>query len=239
MRKHQQQFFLIGGIVLIILVAAVAVLISTSGLIASEPVAPASLYDGLTRRVTPDGAPILGDPGVPLTVVEFLDFSCPHCGSYQDTIHSFIDQYVRPGKARLEIHILSGLDPTGSPLAARAALCAGEQNAFWEMADALLDMQQRYGEGAFTLARIQQAGDTLNLNASELSSCVRDTTRFQETLQGNVDLAIDLDVQATPAILVRNGSSYPVWIESGGHKLAGRLPLETLGQWVDSGGITG
>ncbi len=233
----QQQLFLIGGSVLIVLVIIVAVVVSTTDIIASRLSVPAGLYEGLTRRVTSDGTPVLGDPAAPTTLVEFIDFSCPHCTAYHSAIiQQFIHQYVATGKARLELRILAGVDPEGSPLAARTALCAGEQNAFWEMTDALIALRQTYGRSAFRLERITQLGEGLNLNSSELNSCLLDETSFQEVLHSTVELALSLDVQTTPAILLRENNGFPHWLDVNGHRLTGRIPYDTLAAQLSSEG---
>jgi len=121
MSRRQIQIAILG--ILIVLTVAIGALALTTNTPASST-SPGALYQGLIRRVTGDGASILGDPAAPITLVEFTDFSCAHCAAYRQTIHEFVTRYVRAGKARYELRILAGLDPAGSPLAAQAALCA-------------------------------------------------------------------------------------------------------------------
>ncbi len=227
MTVRQQQLLILPGAILTGLILAAALLIASMLASATATAAP-SPYSGLTRRVTSDGAPVLGSLSAPITIVEFVDFSCPHCASYQTTIQDIIQRYITTGQARLEVRILAGLDPVGSPVAARAALCAGEQNAFWEMHDQLLRLQQTYGRSAFSEARIREAAEKLRLNSADLWSCVNSAGRYQEALQSNVDLAINLDVKNLPAVLLRRGSSRPAWIEHDGHPMTGSVPPDVL-----------
>ncbi len=224
MTSRQQQLLLLGGVITVVIVVLVA-LIAINAQASSSQASPDSPYNGLTRRVTSDGAPILGSIDTPITIVEFLDFSCPHCATYQATIDAIVAQYISSGQARLELRILAGLDPAGSPIAARAALCAGEQNAFWEMHDELFRLQTVYGRSAFSDSHIREVAETLQLNSGELLTCVNNDSRYREALQSNVDLANSLDVRSTPSILIRQSGGRPTWIEVDGERMTGGIPL--------------
>ncbi len=224
---QRQQLMLAAGILIALLALyAVALLVNARTDAANLPqVAP---YAGLTRRMTNDGAPILGAVEAPVTIVVFLDYACPHCALYQDTLNRFIEQAVRSGQARLEIRLLAGLDPAGSPLAARAALCAAAQNAFWEMHDELTHMQVTASRDLFTLERIQTSAEKLGLNVEELVRCVSNASSYRDALQSNVDLANSLGIRTLPAVLYRRGDGYPVWFVRDGQRLTGGLPLTML-----------
>jgi protein-disulfide isomerase len=219
----------IGG-VLIVILAVLGSLVIVNNTREAGAAPSESIYRQLTRRVTSDGAPVLGSPAAPLTLVEFVDFSCSHCAADRVTIQRFITSFVRPGQARYELRILAGLDPTGSPLAARAALCAGEQNAFWEMSDALFQAQSTYGRTAFSETHITQIAADLNLNVSDLTTCTNNTTRYSETIQTNVDLALSLGVSSLPALQVRQGNGRPEWIELDGRTITGLAAYHDLAQ---------
>ncbi len=230
MSSRQIQILIL--VILIVLTGAIGALALATTAPANSA-SPGALYQGLTRRVTSDGASILGDPAAPITLVEFTDFSCAHCAAYRQTIHEFVTRYVRTGKARYELRILAGLDPAGSPVAARTALCAGEQSAFWEMVDELFQLQVLYGRTAFTTEHINDtANQVLNLNTSDLTSCMN-TSRYQEGIQHSIDLAASLGVNSLPAILIRKGSGLPEWIEWQGQVLTGQVSYETLSQALD------
>lgn len=219
----------IGGVLIVILAVLGSLVIANNAREAGA--APnASIYRQLTRRVTSDGAPVLGNTSAPLTLVEFVDFACPHCAADRETIQRFITEFVRPGRVRYELRILAGLDPASSPLAARAALCAGEQNAFWEVSDALFQAQSTFGRTAFSEAHITQIAADLNLNVSDLTTCLNNTTRYSETIQTNVDLALSLGIARLPAFQVRQGNGRPEWIELDGRTLTGLVAYQDLAQ---------
>ncbi|WP_165357311.1 thioredoxin domain-containing protein [Sphingosinicella sp. CPCC 101087] len=75
-----------------------------------------------TRTVvqTPEGGFRMGNPDARVKVVEYLSLTCPHCADFSRTGGAaLIDQYVRSGRASLEIRnfVLNGVDVTASLLA--------------------------------------------------------------------------------------------------------------------------
>ena len=92
--KRGRQFLLIGAV---IIAAAAVFVIVWQFYPSSTPTAVGtgdSIYAALTHRVTSDGAPVLGNPDALITVVEFFDYSCPHCATYRQVTNDFIRQYV-------------------------------------------------------------------------------------------------------------------------------------------------
>jgi protein-disulfide isomerase len=116
-------------------------------------------YGQIPQATTPDGAPILGNPAAKVIFVEFGDYSCPHCSAYQEIMHQVIDQYVRTGQAQLIFRPQTFVGGDFSRVAAQAALCAGKQRHFWDMHNALYDLQVSSGIQAFTpevMKRVRQ-----------------------------------------------------------------------------------
>ena len=84
---------------------------------------------------------VLGDDNAPVTVVEYGDYECPHCGS----AHAVVLAVRERMRSRLrfvfrhfplaEIHL-------HAMHAAEAAEAAAEQGKFWEMYDALFENQE-------------------------------------------------------------------------------------------------
>jgi predicted DsbA family dithiol-disulfide isomerase len=231
MRNQQRQLWITLGTTTIVIVLFSLLLVLGMSPPAAET--NGTFYAGLMRRLTPDGAPILGDPDAPVTVIEFIDFACSHCARYQSVIRTLIDQYIRPGKARLEMRVLSGLDPDGSILAARATLCAGEQSAFWEMRDELFRLHEQYGYNAFSAEYIGEAAAGLNLDVSLLTTCTNNASRYQQALQNNIDLANTFGVRTLPTILLRVDNGLPRWIEVNGTPVTGGVPLNILTEAIN------
>jgi protein-disulfide isomerase len=74
----------------------------------------------------------LGDPGAPVTLVEFGDLQCPVCkGFAEEVIPEVIDSRVRGGGAKIEFRNFTIISEESIPAAA-AAIAAGEQGRGWD-----------------------------------------------------------------------------------------------------------
>jgi protein-disulfide isomerase len=134
-----------------ILVAAL-VLISQAG---DDKPAPSSGDSGAAVVGPLDGIPqngtVLGDPKAPVTLIEFADMQCPYCGyvATQGALPSVIDRYVRSGKVKVELHLLSFLGPD-SQRAATVAAAASEQDKMWQFSEAFFSNQGDENSGYVT-----------------------------------------------------------------------------------------
>ncbi|MEO8905018.1 MAG: thioredoxin domain-containing protein [Polyangiaceae bacterium] len=94
----------------------------------------------MIKNVELDDSPAKGPSGAPVTIVEFADFECPHCGATRPMLDEFMKRY--DGQLRLVYKNF----PLGmhqyAERAARAAVAAYRQNKFWDMEVALFDNQQ-------------------------------------------------------------------------------------------------
>ena len=94
--------------------------------------------EGVVRGVNDDFMPFMGNPDAPIHFVLMADYACPHCQDYHaNDYQKFFDDYVLTGQATMAIGLLTGTGGQYSQTASTAALCAGEQGAFWEFNDEL------------------------------------------------------------------------------------------------------
>jgi len=89
--------------------------------------------------VDPERDHIRGPIDAPVTVVEYGDFECPYCGQAEPVVRELLGgfgdvRYVWRNLPLTDVH-------PRAQLAAEAAEAAGDQGAFWEMHDLLLDHQ--------------------------------------------------------------------------------------------------
>lgn len=95
-----------------------------------------ALLDGIPQRGN-----ALGDPGAPVTLVEYADLQCPYCAQWAtDAFPTLVDDYVRTGKVRLVFRGMAFVGPD-SDRALRTVLAAGARNRMWHVLD-LLYMNQ-------------------------------------------------------------------------------------------------
>lgn len=135
--------------------------------------------------------PQLGAQNAPITIIEYSDFNCLYCAEVQSTLSELFIRY--PDKIKLVWKSLpiKQLYPT-SESAAMAALCAGEQDKFWEYHDLLFANQGNFSKDAFI-----GFAKELDLNTENFSKCLENETmlpRVKKTMQE----AEDLNITGTP-----------------------------------------
>lgn len=129
----------------------------------SEPAAPVAVAapaqrDPLFQGVPQDGI-VLGRPDAPVTLVEYADLQCPYCAQWaRDTLPAIVDEYVRAGRVRVVLRGLAFLGPD-SETALRAALSAGKQDRFWDVAHGLFLRQGDENSGWVTEEVLRSFGE--------------------------------------------------------------------------------
>jgi protein-disulfide isomerase len=90
-----------------------------------------------TDRVTLDlaDAPVKGNASAPVTIVEFVDYECPHCKRVQPVLRQILDEYHDEVKVLFKHYPLGG--HTNARAAAEAATAAAKQGKFWAYNDKL------------------------------------------------------------------------------------------------------
>ena len=98
----------------------------------------------------PQDGLVLGNPGAPVTLVEFGDLQCPACKAVsEEIVPDVIDAKVRSGEAQLEFRNFTILGPE-SETAAAAAVAAGEQGRGWSFVELFYRNQGLEGSGYVT-----------------------------------------------------------------------------------------
>jgi Na+/H+ antiporter NhaA len=150
--------------------------------------------------VDPERDHVRGPRDAPVTLVEYGDFECPYCGQAEPSVRELLRDFG--DVSYIWRHLpLSDVHPRAQ-LAAEAAESAGEQGAFWEMHDVLLDNQDRLGPND-----LAQYAEELGL----------DVERFTADLQshaGAARVAEDVDsadlsgVSGTPTFFINGRRHY-------------------------------
>jgi protein-disulfide isomerase len=168
-------------------------------------------------------AAALGDPQAPVTIVEFTDYQCPYCSRHaEQTLPRIIEQFVETGQV---YYVLKDLPLTNihpeAKVAAAAARCAGEQDEYWQMHDALFARQPLWAEegDASRDVFVQIAGD-VGLDTGSFAACL-DSGRHDEAIDDNFAEAQALGANGTPYFFI---DGYPV---------PGAQPIELFEYAVD------
>ncbi len=148
----------------------------------------------LRVSVTPDDH-IQGSDEAPITLVEYGDYECPHCGAAHDIVKQLQKHYGKGLRFVFRNFPLAQIHAQAEA-AAEAAEFAGANGKFWEMHDAIFENQQRLGMKLLLelAGRIGLAGDGLrkSLESHEYAAKVR-----QDFLGG-----VRSGVNGTPAFFI-------------------------------------
>ncbi len=205
-KRQQQQLMIIGAIIALAVVGAIIFFIVNQPADAPIPAGTLNRYDGIPQTVSEEGNPVLGNPDAPVRVEEFSSFACPSCEQFTEVNKDLIIQQVRAGVISFEFAPLPDFGSLRNGRgAARAALCAGEQGAFWEYHDILFDWHTRFGNTAFTQNRLESGAENLGLDVGRYNSCVT-SDRVENLIQTSERESVERGVTGTPTVFV-NGTA--------------------------------
>jgi protein-disulfide isomerase len=179
-----------------------------------------------TGAIPPSGSPTPtedSDDGL-AHIVEYLDFSCPACQSFEATYSTSIQSLVASGLATLEIHPIAILDRSylGSRYSSRAnnaGACVADlaPDSFLAVMDAMYANQPAEGTSGLTNKEIIDVVHGAGLDDPDVDACIEDelfgpwVTAATERTTANPDLiAVGAQGFSTPTIVV-NGE---VWDRS-------------------------
>ncbi len=145
-----------------------------------------------------DGAPSIGDANARVAVVEFGDYRCPYCGRHANQVlPEIVANYVNTGKIRyfFKDTPVEAIHP-GAFKAAESALCAGEQESYWEMHDLLFKNQQALG-----ITELAAQARALNLDVPKFQQCL-DSDRYAAQIRKSLEEAVKAGARGTPTFIV-------------------------------------
>ncbi|MCI0352645.1 MAG: DsbA family protein [Acidobacteriales bacterium] len=205
-QRRNLTFIVSIGIVAVLAAGAVILISSNSATGSSRD------YSSIPQSRTEDGAFVLGNPEAPITIVEFADFTCPHCQEYAETVHRFIDEFVATGQAKFEYRMFPIVHPQYAEFTAELAECAAELSpgSFWNAHDLIFQLA---GAGRYD-AMGRLVAERFGLDYSALLECASDARQHVT----DMNLGRQVGVQGTPAVLVRYGDQPLSWINLNGQE---------------------
>lgn len=146
----------------------------------------------------PSQGSTLGSPDAPLTIVEYSDFLCPICRTAAlETLTQIKEEYIATGKVKL---VFKNLVVHGekAEMAAGAAECASEQNAFWQYHDTLFLNNESVTFNNENLKRFAQG---LGLDTESFGTCL-DSKNYVDKLAADAAEARRRALEGTPTFFV-------------------------------------
>ena len=184
-----------------------------SGPVAGAPAAESPQFK--RYDIPSKGFPSIGPADAPITIVEFSDYQCPFCRRWhQEVYEQLLAAY--PGKIKLVYRNLplTSIHPDAFG-AAEAAMCAGEQDAYWSFHEKLFGSES-LGNQVYT-----RYAQELSLNMEKFQNCLKDE-KYKDAIQADSDFAVNLGVSSTPTFFIN------------GLAVVGAQPLDVFKQVIDT-----
>jgi len=190
--------------------------VAVVGILAIALVAATLLYESDGAGTSQDGnaaradalasenAPMLGDPGAKVHIVEFLDPACGTCALFFPMVKGWMDQV--PGQIRLSVRHVAF--HTGAEYVVRILEASRNQDKYWETLEALLMSQRQWVPNHVVLPdQVGPAIASVGLNMEQLMADMNSAEVTQRMEKDKQD-AVVLQVSKTPDYYV-NGRPLP------------------------------
>jgi protein-disulfide isomerase len=164
-------------------------------------------------QVSADDDPAEGPANAPVTIVEFSDYQCPHCGGVEPTLKAVRERYG--DRVRLVFRDFPLSFHAQARKAAEAADCAGDQGKYWEMHDHLFANQNKLAP-----EDLKAAARAIGLNGATFDHCLDSGQHSGEWAKDLAD-GQAYGITATPSFFIN------------GRLLTGAQPLERFVQVID------
>jgi len=195
---------------------------------ATQAAAAPELEDG-RYEMPVEGFPSFGPDEAPITIVEFSDYQCPYCARWhEETYHQLLDAY--PGQIRFVYRNYPLAFHQNAMLSAQAALCAGDQDQYWEYHDKLFEEKDLVNDAQGRTLEVEtyvQFASDLALDTDEFEACLT-SGKHEQTVFDDIDFANSLPmengetaVSGTPAFFIN------------GRRLVGAYPFASFKEIID------
>lgn len=138
---------------------------------------------------------VFGNKDAALKVIIFGDFQCPYSKAFYEAAMKVFPDYK--DKIAFVQKNLPLSFHSQARNAAMAALCAGKQGRYWEMATALYANQQTWGTGKDFTSFVPYAKQ-IGLNLEQFNQCGADAD-FKDKISTDENLAKEFGISGTPS----------------------------------------
>jgi protein-disulfide isomerase len=190
------QWWIVIGVVVVALVVGIIVQASRSKTENAKVVVP-------KHQLGPNDSEIEGKPSAPVLVQEYADFQCPSCKQFHDVFGSTVNDLVDQGKIRFAYTYFPFIGDE-SYRAAAAAVCAGDEDRFFEYQDLLYTNQAAENSGFLTTDQLVAFGRDAGITGSafdRFERCVR-SDRYDGFVRQSADNASKRGVNSTPTLFI-------------------------------------
>lgn len=174
---------------------------------AAPTLVPSASFDGIAQSATRDGFPQAGFPNAPVSVVLYTAFDDPASATLWANVSHRLAERARAGEI-----LITSLPQVGDTIpnargAARAAVCAGEQAAYYPYANALFAATLSEGSAAFEGTRLIDLANRTGLDRGRWDACMVSDTPDRILDEAQRAAGQTTLYTGTPLILVNSDSS--------------------------------
>ena len=169
----------------------------------------ASIIVGLTRfgKNSPDntvtditGGWTKGNKDAKITLVEYSDFQCPACATYQTMTKQLFSEFQND-IAFTYRHFPLRTIHKNADLAAQAAEAAGLQGKFWEMHDIIFENQTEWAGNKDPMNNFIKYAQALEINIEQFKTDINSKT-VKEKVEKDYQDSISLGLNSTPTFFL-------------------------------------
>ena len=197
-------------------VARRAFVVMFVALIAPLFVAGASAQETQPREVA------MGAEDAPVTVIEYMSLTCPHCANFHtDVLPDIMKTYVDTGKVRI---IFRDFPLDGVALqAAVVTQCMAEAGPkrYYGFVQMLFQQQGRWARDSDPIGQVGKLARLGGINQESFESCLAQEDLITSVLRSRQQGESEFDVQSTPSFVVN------------GRLISGGMSFEEFSRVID------
>lgn len=189
--------------------AAAGVTTEITGAIEATVEAPKADGDVDMAKVLEQGSlkdMVLGEETAPVTIVEYMSMTCPHCASFhEENFKPLKEKYIDSGKVRFILREFP-FDPRAAA-AIMLARCAPEPQ-FFPMVDVLFKQQGTWATAPDGREALLQIARLAGFTQESFEACLTNQKLLDDVNAVRTKAADQFGVQSTPTFII-NGKRYP------------------------------
>ncbi|MCY0094194.1 DsbA family protein [Hoeflea ulvae] len=162
---------------------------------------------------------VLGEENAPVTVVEYMSMTCPHCAAFhEENFKPLKEKYIDSGKVRFILREFP-FDPRAAA-AIMLARCAPEAQ-FFPMVDVLFQQQRTWATATDGREALLQIARLAGFTQESFEACLTNQKLLDDVNAVRTKAANEFGVQSTPTFII-NGKRYP-----------GNMSIEVMSAIID------
>lgn len=163
---------------------------------------------------------VLGEADAPVTIVEYMSLTCPHCASFHnETFAAVKEKYIDSGQVRFIVRDFP-FDPRAAA-GAMLARCAPE-GQYFPMVDMLFEQQSSWAAAQDARGALLQISRMAGFTQESFEACLTNQELLDDVNEVRQKGAEEFDVQSTPTFLI-NGERY-----------AGNMSIDQMSAIIDA-----